>query len=100
MTLALDIDRDRLAAFCRAHGIVRLSFFGSVLRPEDFRPDSDVDVIVEFAPDRVPGLIRFAGMQRELSAMLGRTVDMTTPNGLSPFIKDRILADAQTAYAA
>ncbi|OAB56028.1 DNA polymerase III subunit beta [Leptolyngbya valderiana BDU 20041] len=100
MTLALDIDRDRLAAFCRTHGIVRLAFFGSVLRPDAFRPDSDVDVIVEFAPDRVPGLMTFVRIQYELQDLLGRTVDLTTPDGLSPFIREDVLAQAQTAYAA
>ena len=64
------IPKEPLAVFCRRHGIHQLSLFGSALRT-DFSPDSDLDVLVEFEPGRVPGLIRLAGMELELSGLLG-----------------------------
>jgi predicted nucleotidyltransferase len=67
--LHIQIDRDAIAAFCQRHHIRKLAFFGSVLR-DDFRPDSDVDVLVEFEPEHIPGLLRIAGMELELSALL------------------------------
>ena len=92
------IPRARLIRFCRRHHIQKLSFFGSVLR-DDFSPKSDVDVLVEFAPGHVPGLIRLAGMELELSAILrGRKVDMNTPNCLSRYFRDRVLAEAKVQY--
>jgi predicted nucleotidyltransferase len=79
---------EKVAAFCRRHHIRKLSLFGSVLR-NDFRPDSDVDVLVEFEEGKSPGLIRLAGMELELSEMLGgRSVDMNTPRCLSGYFRD------------
>jgi hypothetical protein len=92
------IDRERLAHFCRRNHILKLAFFGSVLR-NDFRPDSDVDVLVEFEPNHVPGL-RFFALERELSEILGRKVDLNTPNFLSPYFRDRVLAEAEVQYVA
>ena len=90
---------DRIAAFCRRHHIRRLSLFGSVLR-EDFGPDSDVDVLVEFAQGKAPGFIRLAGMELELSQLLGgRRVDMNTPQSLSPYFRDAVVAQAALQYA-
>lgn len=83
-----------LRTFCRARGIRQLSFFGSVLR-DDFTPESDVDVLVEFVPDRVPGLFRFARIERELSTLLGRNVDLHTTASLSHYLRDRILQEAK-----
>jgi uncharacterized protein len=95
----IHLPQDRLAAFCRRHNIRRLSLFGSVLR-EDFRPDSDVDVLVEFEPGKVPGLIRLAGMELELSELLGgRQVDMNTPRCLSPYFRDRVEKEAEVQNA-
>jgi len=91
--------RDRVADFCRRNRIRRLAFFGSVLRP-DFRPDSDVDVLVEFEPGARVGLIRLAGIEMELSAVLGRKVDLNTPGFLSKYFRDRVLAEAQVQYVA
>jgi uncharacterized protein len=79
------IDRKRLAEFCQCNHIRKLALFGSVLR-DDFRPDSDVDVLVEFEPGHVPGL-RFFGLERELSEILGRKVDLNTPSFLSPYFR-------------
>lgn len=98
MTAHLRFDQSQIASFCRRNKIRRLSFFGSVLR-EDFSPDSDVDVLVEFEPGEVVGL-RFIEIERELSDLLGgRTVDMVTPKFLNRRIRDRILATADTQYA-
>ncbi len=92
------VDRERLAEFCRKHHIRKLALFGSVLR-DDFRSDSDVDVLVEFEPGHVPGFIRLAGMEFELSALLdGRKVDMRTPEDLSRYFRDEVVALAEVQY--
>ncbi len=91
------IPKGRLEKFCRKHHIRKLSLFGSVLR-EDFKPKSDVDVLVEFDPDHIPGLIRFCGMERELSELLGRKVDLNTPDSLSKYFKSQVLSEAQVQY--
>lgn len=99
MSPRISVDRDALAAFCRRNHIQRLSFFGSVLR-DDFRPDSDVDVLVEFEAGHVPGL-EFLSMERELSQILGgRRVDLITPKFLNYRIRDQVLKDAETLYVA
>lgn len=98
MAVRIPIDRRALEAFCRRHRVRRLAFFGSVLR-DDFTPASDVDVLVEFEPGHVPGLAFFA-MERELSGILGRKVDLNTPGFLSRFFRDQVLAEAETQYVA
>ena len=97
MNAQVSIPKDQIAAFCEGHGIKRLSIFGSALR-SDFGPDSDVDVLVEFEPDRIPGLIGFAGMELELTRMLGRKVDLRTPEDLSRYFRQEVLAEAQIQY--
>ena len=92
------IPRGQLASFCRANGIARLAIFGSALRP-DFLPDSDIDVLVEFEADRIPGLLGIAGMELELSRMFGRTVDLRTPEDLSRYFRQAVLDEAQVQYA-
>jgi predicted nucleotidyltransferase len=92
------IDRERLADFCRRNYICKLALFGSILR-DDFRPDSDVDVLVEFERGHVPGL-KFFALERELAQLLGRKVDLNTPNFLSPHFRGRVLAEAEVQYAA
>lgn len=97
---------DRIAAFCSRHGVARLSLFGSILRqptPEGgngFRPTSDIDMLVEFLPGRVPSLLDFAGMQVEMSEMIGREVQLATPPMLSKYFRDRVLAEAVRLHAA
>ncbi|MBV8054396.1 MAG: nucleotidyltransferase family protein [Deltaproteobacteria bacterium] len=91
-------DRERLTGFCRRNHIRKLALFGSVLR-DDFRPDSDVDVLVEFEPGHVPGL-RFFALETELSEILGRKVDLNTPRFLSPHFRGRVLAEAEVQYVA
>jgi uncharacterized protein len=99
MTPKLSINREAVSAFCRRHHIRRLALFGSVLR-DDFRPDSDIDVLVEFEPGHIPGL-KFVSIERELSDLLGgRRVDMVTPKILNPRIRNQVLSDAQSLYVA
>ena len=88
-----------ISAFCRRHGVRRLSVFGSILR-DDFGPQSDVDVLVEFEPGRTPGMIGFGGMILELSAITGRSVDLRTPADLSEYFRPRILQEAKLLHAA
>ena len=98
MNPQISIPKAELAAFCRANGIRRLSIFGSALR-DDFGPESDIDVLVEFAPDRTPGLLGIAGMEIELSALLGgRKVDLRTPEDLSRYFRQEILETAVVQY--
>lgn len=92
----LSIDRGRIAGFCRKHHIQRLAFFGSVVRG-DFRPGSDIDVLVEFEPEHVPGLAFFA-MEDELSEILGQKVDLNTPQFLSPHVRSQVEREAETQY--
>jgi len=94
----VEIPSEIIQDFCRRHHIRRLAFFGSVLR-EDFRADSDVDVLVEFEPGHVPGLA-FFGIQDELSRILGRQVDLNTPQFLSPYIRGEALTEAEEQYVA
>lgn len=89
----LEIPREKIAEFCRRNHIRKLALFGSALR-KDFQPKSDVDVLVEFDPDHVPGL-DFFSMQDELSEILGRKVDLNTPQGLSKYYRDQVLAEAE-----
>jgi predicted nucleotidyltransferase len=94
----IDFPKEKIAEFCQRHHIRKLAFFGSVLR-DDFGADSDVDVLVEFAPGHVPGLAFFA-MESELSQILGRKVDLNTPQFLSRYFRDEALAEAEVQYAA
>ncbi len=94
----IDIPNDKIAEFCRRNHIRRLALFGSVLR-DDFRPDSDVDVLVEFEPEARVGL-RFFGMEEELSEILGRKVDLNTAGFLSPYFRSQVLAEAEVHYDA
>ena len=94
----IEIPKDRIAKFCRRHHIRKLALFGSVLR-DDFQPGSDVDVLVEFDPDFMPGL-EFFSLESELSDILGRKVDLNTPAFLSRYFRDRTLAEAEVKYVA
>jgi uncharacterized protein len=90
----------QVAKFCQRHHIRKLAVFGSALHG-DARPDSDLDVLVEFEAGHVPGLFRLTGMELELSALLGgRKVDLNTPLCLSRFFRDEVLAEAEPVYAA
>lgn len=95
----IDIPRERIAEFCRRHHILKLSLFGSVLR-DDFGPESDVDVLVEFEHGARVGLIRLAGLEIELGAIIGRKVDLNTQGFLSKYYRDQILDEAEVQYDA
>ncbi|MBE3096498.1 MAG: nucleotidyltransferase family protein [Planctomycetes bacterium] len=95
----IDVPKERIAEFCRRNHIRRLALFGSVLR-DDFGPDSDVDVLVEFEPDARVGLLRLAGMEIELGDLLGHKVDLNTPGFLSRYFRDQVLAEAEVQYDA
>jgi len=92
-------DADAIAGFCRRNRVRKLSLFGSVLRDE-FGPDSDIDVLVELESDAKVGLIGFAGLELELSQLLGRRVDLNTPACLSRYFRERVQAEAEVLYAA
>jgi len=96
--MAIQVPKDKIAGFCRRNHIRRLALFGSVLR-RDFGQESDVDVLVEFEPDHVPGLA-FFGMQDELSQILGRKVDLNTPQFLSKYFREAVKKEAEDLYVA
>ena len=96
----LKVPQEKITEFCLKYHIRKLSFFGSVLR-DDFRPDSDVDVLVEFESGHVPGFIGLARMERELSDILGgRRIDMRTPQDLSKYFRQKVVSEAKVQYAA
>jgi uncharacterized protein len=96
MSPKIALDRQRVADFCRRHHVRRLALFGSVLR-DDFGPDSDVDVLVEFEPGNTPGFA-MVNLEDELSALVGRKVDLHTPGSLSRYFRDRVVGEAQDQY--
>ena len=96
MTFALPIPTPKLEQFCRDHHIQRLALFGSALR-DDFRTDSDVDILVEFEPGRTPGF-KFWEVEDELTKMFGRKVDLNTPQDLSIYFRQQVEAEAQPLY--
>ena len=94
----IDPPREKIAEFCKRNHVQRLSLFGSVLR-EDFRSDSDIDLLVEFDPDHIPGLIRLAGMEIELTEIMGCKADMRTAEDLSRYFRQDVLNSAEVQYA-
>jgi uncharacterized protein len=94
----VDVPQKAISEFCRRRRIRRLSFFGSVLR-EDFRDDSDLDVLVEFEPDSIPGFLRLAEMEAELETLFGgRKVDLRTPQDLSKYFREDVVSNAAAVY--
>lgn len=99
MNIRIPIDRRQIANFCRKYHIRKLSLFGSVLR-DDFRPDSDIDTLVEFEPGHTPGFIRLYQIEQEFSILVGgRRPDLVTPGFLNRRIRDKVLAEAEVQYA-
>jgi len=94
----IEISGEAIAAFCRRHSIRRLSLFGSILR-DDFSPQSDIDVLVEFEPGKTPGF-GFVAIQEELSNLFGRSADLQTPASLSKYFRDEVLHEAEALYVA
>jgi predicted nucleotidyltransferase len=100
MPTPLKIPRAPLKIFCQKHGIIKLALFGSAVHPESFQDSSDIDVLVEFREDAIPGLMAFIKIQDELAKMLGgRQVDLVTYHGLHPLIADNVLREAEVQYA-
>ena len=98
MNPQVSIPRDQIAAFCRERRIRLFAVFGSALR-SDFRPESDIDVLVEFEPGHIPGLMGMARLERELSAIMGgRKVDLRTPEDLSRYFRQSVLNEAEVQY--
>ena len=95
----ISIPKDIIAEFCQRNQVRRLSLFGSVLR-EDFSPDSDVDILVEFEPGTRMGLIRLSGLEIELGKIIGRKVDLNTPGFLNKYYRNKILSEADVQYDA
>jgi predicted nucleotidyltransferase len=99
MNRNVTIAKEKIADFCRRHFIRRLAVFGSALR-DDFRSDSDIDILVEFLPGHTPGFFGLFDMEEELSAIFGsRKVDLRTPQDLSRYFRDEVLATAEVQYA-
>ncbi|MCB9149319.1 MAG: nucleotidyltransferase family protein [Caldilineaceae bacterium] len=100
MNAQIAVQREKLASFCQERGIRWLAIFGSALR-SDFRPDSDIDVLVEFEDARIPGLLGMARIEREMSNLFGaRKIDLRTPEDLSRYFRNEVLAEAEVQYAA
>lgn len=95
----ISVPQTELDEFCRRNHVTTLAFFGSVLR-DDFGPESDIDVLVEFEPDHVIGYLGLARMQIELSGLLGREVDLRTPEELSRYFRDEVVRNAEVRFAA
>ena len=95
----LRIPAEQLAAFCRANSIEELSLFGSALR-DDFGPESDLDLLVRFESEARIGFLAFARIQRELTELLGRPVDLVPKEGLKPAIQTEVLESSELLYAA
>lgn len=96
--LPLTLSKDELKVLCRQYHIRRLALFGSILR-DDFRLDSDIDMLVEFDPKHIPGFFQLARIEREFSALLGgRKVDLRTAEDLSRYFRDDVLATAEVLY--
>ena len=101
LTTAIEIDHQAVADFCRKWQIRELSLFGSVLRPEEFRDDSDVDVMITFDDEARWTLFDFVEMQDELTELFGRRVDLLSKRALkNPYRRQSILSTAQVLYAA
>jgi hypothetical protein len=98
--VGIPVSKDEIRSFCRRHRIRRLAFFGSVLRP-DFDSASDVDVLVEFDLETRVGFFELYDMEQELSRLLGgRKIDLNTPNCLSEYFRQEVLAEAEVQYVA
>jgi predicted nucleotidyltransferase len=95
----IELPKERIEEFCKKHHIRKLSLFGSALR-DDFTPESDLDILVEFEPGTRVGMIRLAGLEIELGEILGRKVDLNTPGFLSKYYRDKVLAEAAVHYDA
>lgn len=92
------ISKEKLEVFCKKHHIKKFALFGSAIK-DKLRPDSDIDVLVEFEEGFTPGLITFCGIQNEISDLIGREVDLRTPQELSKYFREEVIKTAQVQYA-
>lgn len=95
----LELDREQIAEFCRRNRIMRLELFGSAARG-DAGPESDLDFLVEFAPDAHVGFLALGRIREELEALTGRSVDLVPRGGLKPLIRDQVISEARSVYSA
>lgn len=95
--LAIPLSKDKIRSFCKKHHILTLALFGSILTSH-FTSKSDVDILVNFDTDHIPNFFDLIDMESELSAIIGRKVDLKTPNDLSPYFRNDVLANAKTIY--
>ena len=98
-SLEQKISKDKLADFCKKNHIKKLSVFGSAVRGE-LQPGSDIDLLVEFEPNHTPGLFSIVKMEMELTEMLGKKVDLRTPEDLSRYFRDEVVRNAELQYQA
>lgn len=96
----ISVDDCELAAFCERYGVAKLSLFGSVLRDDFDSSRSDIDVLIEFRPDATKSLFTLVTMERTLSRLFGRTVDLNTPGSLSKYFRDEVMESAEVLYDA
>ena len=99
MSSHIQLDPEFVAEFCQRHRVQRLSLFGSVLT-DRFRPESDIDFLIEFEPEDTPGFFALARMQFELEAVVGKPVDLRTPKDLSRHFREEVLRSAEVQYSA
>jgi len=97
VNLKISLPLEKIQSFCKDHHIRKLSFFGSILR-EDFGPNSDVDILVEFEKGTKIGFFRFVQLENQLSQIICRKVDLKTPNALSPFFRGEVLKEVEVSY--
>jgi len=98
MNKQISIQKDKIAEFCKKHHIQRLAIFGSALR-NDFKLESDIDILVDFEPGRTPSFFKLFEMQDELSSLFGgRKVDLLTPQDLSLYFRDKVVESAEVQY--
>ena len=97
MSARIEIPYDQISEFCQRWRVRKMALFGSVIR-DDFTPESDVDVLVEFQPGPTPGLRFYGAMPDELSRILSRKVDLNTAQDLSPYFRQEVLDEAEVVY--
>ena len=92
-----NISKEQIAEFCQRNQIMKFAFYGSVLR-DDFKPESDVDILIDLEPNHSIGLMKMAHMENELSDLIGRKVDLRTPQDLSKYFRDKVVSEAETIF--
>lgn len=97
MNYQTKIDSQKISDYCKLNGIKKLSFFGSVLT-EKFNVESDIDILIEFEENKIPGLLGVSRIQRELTELFGRQVDIRTPNELSKYFRENVIREAEVKY--